>query len=162
MKTRMLPLAAILPLAAPLAGQVPNTVFLDELTWVEVADKIDAGTTTVIVATAGTEQNGPHMVLGKHRFIVTETAGRIARALGNALVAPIVTYVPEGTVEESEGNRQRAGTITLPDERYMKLPEYAARSLAADSPTSSSSATAAGTSGGWRPSRRCRMGSGRG
>ena len=46
--------------------QVPNTVFLDELTWMEVADKIDAGTTTIIVATAGTEQNGPHMVLGKH------------------------------------------------------------------------------------------------
>ena len=131
MQTRTLSLAATLLLAAPAAGQVPNTVFLDELTWVEVADKIDAGTTTVIVATAGTEQNGPHMVLGKHRFIVTETAERIARALGNALVAPIVTYVPEGTVEETEGNRQRAGTITLPNEHYMKLLEYAARSLAA-------------------------------
>ena len=33
-------------------AQVPNTVFLDELTWMEVADKIDAGTTTIIVATA--------------------------------------------------------------------------------------------------------------
>ena len=103
MKTRTLSLAATLLLAAPASGQVPNTVFLDELTWVEVADKIDAGTTTIIVATAGTEQNGPHMVLGKHKFIVTETAERIARALGNALVAPIVTYVPEGTVEETEG-----------------------------------------------------------
>ncbi len=131
MKTNTFSLAATLLLAAPASGQVPNTVFLDELTWVEVADKIDAGTTMVIVATAGTEQNGPHMVLGKHKFIVTETAERIARALGNALVAPIVTYVPEGTVEETEGNRQRAGTITLPNDHYMKLLEYTARSLAA-------------------------------
>ena len=131
MKTHSLTLIATLLLAAPASGQTPNTVFLDELTWMEVADKIDAGTTTIIVATAGTEQNGPHMALGKHKFIVTETAERIARALGNALVAPIVTYVPEGTVEETEGNRQRAGTITLPDEHYMKLLEYTARSLAA-------------------------------
>jgi len=131
MKIPTLSLVAALFLAVPASSQVPNTVFLDELTWMEVADKIDAGTTTIIVATAGTEQNGPHMVLGKHKFIVTETAGRIARTLGNALVAPIVTYVPEGTVERTVGNRQRAGTITLPNEHYMKLLEYAARSLAA-------------------------------
>jgi creatinine amidohydrolase len=131
MKTPTLSLAAALLLTAPASAQTPNTVFLDELTWMEVADKIDAGTTTIIVATAGTEQNGPHMVLGKHKFIVAETAERIARALGNALVAPIVTYVPEGTVEQTEGNRQRAGTITLPNEHYMKLLEYTARSLTA-------------------------------
>ena len=83
MKIPTLSLVAALFLAVPASSQVPNTVFLDELTWMEVADKIDAGTTTVIVATAGTEQNGPHMVLGKHKFIVTETAGRIARTLGN-------------------------------------------------------------------------------
>jgi creatinine amidohydrolase/Fe(II)-dependent formamide hydrolase-like protein len=130
-KTAILSIAAALVLTAPAFAQTPNTVFLDELTWMEVADKVDAGTTTIIVATAGTEQNGPHMVLGKHKFIVTETAERIARSLGNALVAPIVTYVPEGTVERTEGNRQRAGTITLPNEHYMKLLEYTARSLAA-------------------------------
>ncbi len=131
MKMLPLPFVAAFIMAAPASAQTPNTVFLDELTWMEVADKIDAGTTTIIVATAGTEQNGPHMVLGKHKFIVTETAERIARALGSALVAPIVTYVPEGSVEQTEGNRQRAGTITLPNEHYMKLLEYTARSLAA-------------------------------
>ena len=131
MKTFVRSLAAVLLLAATASAQALNTVFLDELTWMEVADKVDAGTTTIIVATAGTEQNGPHMVLGKHKFIVAETAERIARVLGNMLVAPIVTYVPEGTVERTEGNRQRAGTITLPNEHYMKLLEYTARSLAA-------------------------------
>ena len=72
MKTLTLSFAAALLLAAPASAfflaasasaQIPNTVFLDELTWMEVADKVDAGTTTIIVATAGTEQNGPHMVL---------------------------------------------------------------------------------------------------
>ena len=61
LKTLILPLAASLLLAAPAfsaapaSAQTPNTVFLDELTWMEVADKVDAGTTTIIVATAGTE-----------------------------------------------------------------------------------------------------------
>ena len=71
MKILTLSLTAILLWVVPASSQVPNTVFLDELTWMEVADKIDAGTTTIIVATAGTEQNGPHMVLGKHKFIIT-------------------------------------------------------------------------------------------
>ena len=55
----------------PLEGQgldLPS-VFLEELTWTEVRDAIDSGTTTIIIPTAGTEQNGPHMVLGKHKFI---------------------------------------------------------------------------------------------
>ena len=126
----VLALTVVLGTEPSMAQELPS-LFLDELTWMEVADAIDAGTTTIIIPTAGTEQNGPHMVLGKHKFIVTAAAERIARQLGNALVAPTVTYVPEGTVERIRGNRQRAGTITLPNEHYMKLLEYAARSLEA-------------------------------
>ena len=126
----VLALTVVLGTEPSMAQELPS-LFLDELTWMEVADAIDAGTTTIIVPTAGTEQNGPHMVLGKHKFIVTATAERIARQLGNALVAPTVTYVPEGTVERIRGNRQRAGTITLPIEHYKKLLEYGARSLEA-------------------------------
>ena len=48
------------------SAQVPETVFLEELTWTEVREALAAGTTTVIIPTGGTEQNGPHMVLGKH------------------------------------------------------------------------------------------------
>ncbi len=64
----------LLAFAYPLFGQVPDTVFLEELTWTEVRDAIQAGNTTVIIATGGTEQNGPHMVLGKHNFVVKHTA----------------------------------------------------------------------------------------
>ena len=106
-----------------------NTVFIEEMTWTEVQEAIDRGATTVILPTAGTEQNGPHMVTGKHRYIIEEASDRIARELGDALVAPTVTYVPEGNVEPPSGHMRYAGTITLPNEFFMKLVEYAARSF---------------------------------
>ena len=116
---------------SPLAGQDLPSVFLEELTWTEVRGAIDTGTTTIIIPTAGTEQNGPHMVLGKHKFIVNYTSAMIARELGNTLVAPVVTYVPEGDVNNpTRGHMARAGTITFPEEYFMKLLEYGARSLA--------------------------------
>jgi creatinine amidohydrolase/Fe(II)-dependent formamide hydrolase-like protein len=104
-------------------------VFLEELTWTEVRDAIQAGKTTIIIATGGTEQNGPHMVLGKHNFIVKHTAEQIARRLGDALVAPVVAYVPEGELDPPTGHMRFSGTITLPNEYFMKLVEYAARSF---------------------------------
>ena len=106
-------------------------MFLEELTWTEVRDAIQDGATTAIIPTAGTEQNGPHMVLGKHRFIIEHAADLIARRLGNTIVAPVVTYVPEGDVDPPSGHMRYAGTITLPNEFFVKLVEYAARSLAA-------------------------------
>ena len=124
---------AVLLSANAAAAQRPNTVFLDEHTWTEVRAAIDEGTTTVIVPTAGTEQNGPHMVLGKHKFIINHTSDLIARELGNALVAPVIAYVPEGSIDGPDGptgHMRFAGAITLPNEHFMTLLEYAARSLA--------------------------------
>jgi creatinine amidohydrolase/Fe(II)-dependent formamide hydrolase-like protein len=121
---------AILLTTVPIQAQDLPSVFLEELTWTEVRGAIDSGTTTIIIPTAGTEQNGPHMVLGKHKFIVNYASAMIARELGNALVAPVVTYVPEGDVFNPRGHMTKAGTISLPQEHYMKLLEYGARSLA--------------------------------
>ena len=90
----LLSLASLLPavflLEAEAAAQTPDTVFLDELTSPELRDAIRAGKTTVIIPSGGVEQNGPHMVLGKHNIIVRYAAERIARKLGNALVAPVL------------------------------------------------------------------------
>ena len=117
-----------LPLSCALA-QTPDTVFLEELTWTEVRDAIDHGTTTIIIPTAGTEQNGPHVVLGKHKYRINAGSQRIARELGNALVAPVITYVPEGQIEPPTGHMRFAGTISIPDEVFSSLLEYTARSL---------------------------------
>ena len=86
------------PETAP-GGKAPDTVLLEELTWAEARDLINSGTTTIIVGTAGTEQKGPHMVDGEHKFVMEYTGEKIARALGKTLVAPVVTYVPEGSWE---------------------------------------------------------------
>lgn len=113
---------------APLTPRT-KSVFLEDLTWTEVRDAIAAGQTTVIIPTGGTEQNGPHMALGKHNYLVTYKAGEIARRLGNTLVAPTVAYVPEGDIDPPTGHMRFAGTITLPEDVFRKLLEYAARSL---------------------------------
>lgn len=115
--------------AACLCGQAVDTVFLEELTWMEVRDLLKAGVTTIIVPTGGTEQNGPHMVLGKHNFRIKHNADRIARKLGKTLVAPVMAYVPEGEINPPTGHMRYAGTITLPDEYFRKVLEYSARSL---------------------------------
>lgn len=115
--------------ATAAAGKAPDSVFLEELTWAETRDLIKAGTTTVIVGTAGTEQKGPHMVDGEHKFVMDYSADKIARALGKTLVAPTITYVPEGSWETVTGHMGKPGTITLPEDRFVDLLVSAGRSL---------------------------------
>ncbi len=111
------------------AGKAPDTVFLEDLTWAEARDLVKAGTTTVIIGTAGTEQKGPHMVDGEHKFVLEYTADKIARAIGKTLVAPIITYVPEGSWDTPTGHMGKPGTITLPEDRFVELLVNAGRSL---------------------------------
>ena len=110
-------------------AQGPDTVFLEELTWTEVRDALAEGRTTVIIPTGGTEQNGPHMVLGKHNYVVRHKAGEVARRLGNALVAPVMAYVPEGDVDPPSGHMRFPGTITTPPGVFEQVLEFAVRSL---------------------------------
>ena len=110
-------------------GQTPGTVFLDELTWSELRRQITDGKTTIVVPIGGTEQNGPHMVLGKHNVRVRSLSEKIARTLGNALVAPVIAYVPEGTVQPATGHMRFPGTITISGTTFEQLLESAARSF---------------------------------
>jgi creatinine amidohydrolase len=118
------------PATAP-AGKPPDSVLLEDLTWAEVRDLIKEGWTTAIIGTAGTEQKGPHMVDGEHKFVMEYAADKIARALGKTLVAPVVTYVPEGSWETATGHMSKPGTITLPEDRFVELLVNAGRSLKA-------------------------------
>ncbi|MDQ6684525.1 MAG: creatininase family protein [Pseudomonadota bacterium] len=106
-----------------------ESVFLDELTSPELARRIASGSTTALVPIGGTEQNGPHMVLGKHNVRVHVLAGRIAAGLGNAVVAPVVAYVPEGSVKPPQGHMRYAGTISISDASFEAMLEGIARSL---------------------------------
>lgn len=111
------------------ARSAPASVFLEELTWTEVRDAIRAGKTTIIVPVGGTEQSGPHMALGKHNVRARALAGKIAVALGNALVAPVVAYVPEGAIAPPAGHMRFAGTISVPDDAFKGVLDGAARSF---------------------------------
>src|SRR5262245_36264876 len=87
----------------PLTAPLPDTVDIADMTWVEVRAALERGYTTVIVPSGGIEQNGPHMIIGKHDHLVRAGAHRIASELGRTLVAPVVSYVPEGTYEPPSG-----------------------------------------------------------
>jgi creatinine amidohydrolase len=118
--------------AQPASAKAAPPVFIDELTWMEIRDRMLAGTKTVIIGTAGQEQKGPHMVTGEHKYVLQHTTERIARTLGDALIAPIITYVPEGSWEMPlRGHMAKAGSITLPEDRFIELLVHAAKSLRA-------------------------------
>jgi creatinine amidohydrolase len=122
--------ALLLPLwAAAAQAQAPATVFLDELTWPELKERIARGTTTILVPIGGTEQNGPHMTLGKHNVRARLLAERIAQKLGNALVAPVVAYVPEGSLAPPTAHLRFPGTITVPEAAFEQMLAEAARSF---------------------------------
>ena len=83
----------------------------------------------MIVPIGGTEQNGAHMVLGKHNVRAHVLADRIADALGNAVVAPTIAYVPEGNVHPPAAHMKYSGTISVPDAVFEGLLEATARSF---------------------------------
>jgi creatinine amidohydrolase/Fe(II)-dependent formamide hydrolase-like protein len=127
---KLLGLALLLMLAQAACAQ-PPTVQLQELTWTELRARIETGSTTVIIPIGGTEQSGPYIALGKHNARAAALAERIARALGNALVAPVVAYVPEGSIAPPSGHMRFPGTITVPDAAFEQMLASAAESLAA-------------------------------
>jgi creatinine amidohydrolase len=116
-------------LSTPTLAQTPDTVFLEELTWPELRAFVQAGKTTIILPIGGTEQNGPHMTLGKHNVRVRALSERIARALGNAVVGPVIAYVPEGALDPPTGHMRFPGTITVSDDVFRRALESAARSV---------------------------------
>lgn len=128
MRRCLVPLViVVVSLATPARAQ--DSVYVEHLTWTEVRDAIKAGKTTVILPTGGTEQNGPHMVLGKENIAVQYAAGEIARRLRNALVAPTLAFVPEGSVDPPSGAMRYPGGITLPNEAFVQVLLWAGRSF---------------------------------
>ena len=98
-----------------------DTVWIEEMTWMDVRDAMKAGKTTVIVSTGGIEPNGPWLALGKHNYVLRANCDAIARKLGNALCAPIDPFVPEGNPSARQGHMATMGTISLREETFQAL-----------------------------------------
>lgn len=107
------------PAAAP-----PPTLLMEDMTMTEVRDAMAAGKTTVLVYSASIEGSGPHIVLGKHIYKVKYIGERIARELGNALVAPIMPFAPT-----SDQLNRFPGTINLSAETFTRVNEELVDSL---------------------------------
>ncbi|HUP82262.1 MAG TPA: creatininase family protein [Pirellula sp.] len=98
-----------------------DSVFIEDMTWMEVRDAMLAGSDTVILATGGIEQNGPYLVAGKHNVVLRATTNAIARKLGNTLVAPIIGFVPEGDIDPPTVHMNYPSTVSLTEETYRRL-----------------------------------------
>ena len=109
------------PPDAPRPIAMGDSLWAEELTFMEVRDRVRGGTTTIIVGTGGVEQNGPYVAGGKHNYVLQTVLPPIARAVGNALIAPIVKFVPEGRIEPQDGHMRYAGTIGLEDATFDAL-----------------------------------------
>jgi len=102
-----------------------DSVWIEDLTMLEVRDLLKAGKTTAVILTGGIEENGPYLTTGKHNNVLRAQGESIARALGTALVAPIVTLEP--------GNPSRPnlspGTVVLSQATYRAVLTDMAMSL---------------------------------
>jgi len=113
------------PVAPDFNGQRPidavDTVFIADMTWMEDRDAMKSGTDTVIIATGGIEQNGPYLVANKHGVVLQAMTESIARRLGNALVAPIIDFVPEGDIKPPTVHMKYPSTVSVSEETYRAL-----------------------------------------
>lgn len=128
-KSAQVLLLFVLAASAAAAGPQPaapahDRVLMEEMTMTEVRDAIRSGRTTVLVINGSTEQTGPHVVLGKHNFKARYLGERIARQLGNALVAPVMPFAPTGAELD-----KFPGTIDLSADTFSKVNEEVTASL---------------------------------
>ncbi|HBD97124.1 MAG TPA: hypothetical protein DC060_02875 [Gemmatimonadetes bacterium] len=103
-----------------------DNVWIEELTVLEIRDLLREGTTTALILTGGIEENGPYLTTGKHNHVMRVMGESIARRLGNALAAPIVTIEP-GNPE----NARSPGGIRLSPETFQAVLRDMATSLKA-------------------------------
>ena len=116
-----------------LSALAQKSVYLEELTTSEVAAIVKNSPSIVIIPVGGTEQNGPHMMIGKHNTRVKVLAGKIAQQLTAAniptIVAPVVSYVPEGSISPATEHMKWTGTVSISEETFKSMLLSAARSF---------------------------------
>jgi creatinine amidohydrolase/Fe(II)-dependent formamide hydrolase-like protein len=110
---------AIASRAASLGAQ--QSVYIEDLTWPEVQHAIATGKTSAIIYTGSTEQNGPHMAIGKHNFIARWVAGAIAIKLGDALVYPTLPFAITGDLTQKTAHMRFPGSVSLTAQTYRNV-----------------------------------------
>lgn len=106
--------------AMPRPIDMHDSVWIEDLTMLEVRDLLKAGKTTALILTGGIEENGPYLTTGKHNNVLKAMGESIARALGNALVAPIVTLEPGNPMGRPD-RPSSPGSIVLSNATYKAV-----------------------------------------
>lgn len=114
----------VLSMVRPIA--IHDSVWIGELTTLEVRDLIKAGKTTALILGGGMEENGPYLTLDKHNNVARAMGEAIARRLGNVLCAPILTIEPGNPEHPST-----PGGVVLSTETYKAVLNDMASSLRA-------------------------------
>ena len=123
----ILPLVATTVIASAQRTPKQDEVEMEMMTYPEIYSAIhDRGKTTVLIYNGGTEQRGPHAVLGGHTLMARAIAPMIARQLGNALVAPVLPYStnPAGGVDP-----KWPGSVALSSDLFQKVNEAVVDSM---------------------------------
>lgn len=113
-----LPAVALAQAAQPM--NVKDIVEIEMLTHSEISNKIhNEGKTSVLIMTGGTEERGPHDVLGGHTFMAHNKGVEIAKKLGNALVAPVLPIAVSATGLRE--NTNTPGGVQLPPDVFKAV-----------------------------------------
>jgi creatinine amidohydrolase/Fe(II)-dependent formamide hydrolase-like protein len=103
-----------------------DTVWIEDMTQIEIRDSLKAGKTTALIFAGGMEDNGPYVTVSQHNSIVRAMCDSIARKLGNALCAPILPMAP-GNPETSKN----PGSVVLSADTFKGFLTDSATSLKA-------------------------------
>ena len=120
-----LSLAIMLVLGVAAQTVAQEQVDIELMTYQEIGAAIAAGKTTVLVYNGGTEQRGPHAVVGGHSLIARRVSVEIARQLGNALVAPVLPY----SIAGGNLNPRWPGSVNLPGPIFTAVNEAVVDSM---------------------------------
>ena len=113
------------------ANEQEQNYWLEDHTSPEIQEKIENNSDTIFIPTAGIEQNGVLGTLKKHHHVLRYTMPQIAASYKNALIAPIIDFVPEGDIPSKEGHMAFAGTISMPSDLFRSIISHTVYSLAA-------------------------------
>ena len=123
MRRAMWAIVLVLSASTPAAAQ--QQVDMELMTYAEIAEAMRAGKTTALVYNGGTEQRGPHAVLGGHSLIARRASVEIARELGNALVAPVLPF----SIAGNHLNPKWPGSVNLPGPIFAAVNEAVVNSM---------------------------------
>ncbi|PZU07081.1 creatininase family protein [Sphingomonas sp.] len=111
-------------LVAGPAAAAGKPAALEQLTTVELKERLETGCPVALLYNGGVEESGPHLALGKHNLRIYQYGAQLAQAIGDAILLPVMPFSPNDAARMAF-----AGTVSLRPETWVAVNEDVARSL---------------------------------